>query len=193
MALTRASKILIGVGIAFGVAAAAYMCAIVFIAVTYVEPPDFVPADVEVRVDPGLGPQNARRACGRLGGWVVGQVQVFERQEDGWLSPVASREDVRPHVERVEIQISLAQPTPRARALARWYDGGSTPFFGREECATDIHGVVIVDAYRMPTVGDDRIIAYDLDGLRDGKPVHFEGKIIADGAVLDSMYSHKSR
>jgi hypothetical protein len=147
---------------------------------------------VEVRIDPTLDRAGAVHPSGLRSKWTPGELKVMSmREEDGWLLFAAHHDDHdQPKVERVEIRIALDQPSVRAQASARWYVRHSIPFFTGNESAADIHGVVSVDAARMPTTGDDRIIAYSLDGLRDGKPVHFSGKIVAGAGELSTMQLH---
>jgi hypothetical protein len=40
----------------------------------------------------------------------------------------------------------------------------------------------------VPGKGDDRIVAYESDCRRDGKPVHLSGKIVAGADELSSMF-----
>jgi hypothetical protein len=145
--------------------------------------------EIEVRVDPTLDRTGAIHPTGLRSKWTVGELKVMSsREEDGWLLFAAHHDDPgQPKVERVEISIALDQPSVRAQVSARWYKRHSIPFFTGNESATHIHGMVTVDAARMPAAGDDRIIAYSLDGLRDKKPVHFSGKIVAGAGELDSM------
>jgi hypothetical protein len=148
------------------------------------------PVPVEARVDPTLNREGALRPTGWRAAWSPGGLKVMsEREEGGWLLFAAHHDDrAQPKVERVEIRIALDQPSVRAQVSARWYQRRSIPFFTGNESATNIHGVVAVDAARMPTAGDDRIIAYDLNARRDGKPVHFSGKIVAGADELSSMF-----
>ena len=147
------------------------------------------PVAVVARVDPALNREGALHPTGLRAAWSPSGSKVLsEREEGGWLLFAVHRDDrEHPKVERVEIRVALEQPTVRAQASARWYQRGSIPFFTGNESATDIHGVVTVDAARMPTADDERIIAYDLDARRDGKSVHLSGKIIAGAGELSSM------
>jgi hypothetical protein len=82
----------------------------------------------------------------------------------------------------------VGQGAPRAQASARWYTGGSIPFFTDDEYATDLHGVITMDGDGMPADGEERVIAYTLDGMHDDKPVHFEGKIAAAPLDLNALW-----
>jgi hypothetical protein len=147
------------------------------------------PVAVELRVDPYIGRSGAVHPSGLGSTWTPGELKVMSsREDDGWLLFAAHHDDpAQSKVERVEIRLALDQPGVRAEASARWYLRHSTPFFTGNESANRIHGVITVDAARMPTAGDDRIIAYSLDGRRNGRPVYFSGKIVAGAGELDTM------
>ena len=141
---------------------------------------------VDARVDPMLDSTDGAHPMGLMTQWKPGTLFVMsERESGGWVLFAAHREAERHKVERVDIRLLLAQSSVRAEAAARWYEDSVS---GSEEHASDMHGVVSVDASRMPTAGDDRIISYSLDALRDGKPVHFTGKIVASVNELDTTH-----
>ena len=137
---------------------------------------------VEARVDSTLDSTDGVHPTAQ---WELGKrvFVVSKRQLGGWILFAAHRDaGGQGRVERVDIRINLVQSNVRAEAGARWYVDSCPEL---DEYATDIRGVVTVDAARMPAAGDDRIIAYSLDGLRAGKPVHISGKIIANAGELD--------
>jgi len=136
---------------------------------------------VEARVDPTLDSTDAVHPMTQ---WKTGSklFVMSKRQLGGWILFAAHRDAGQQRVERVDVRVDLGQPNVHAEAGARWYIDSCPQL---DEYATDIRGLVTVDAARMPTPGDDRIITYSLDGLRSGKPVHFGGKIIAAAGELD--------
>ncbi len=144
------------------------------------------PVAVDVRVDPTLDRTDGEHPGNRWDEKSDRPVVWLRREKDGSMFLAAHRSSGTTRVERVELTIVLDPPGPRAEAAARWYKRRSIPFFTGNENATDLHGVVVVDAARSPSAGDDRIIAYRLDGLRDGKPVHFSGKVIVDAGEPDT-------
>jgi hypothetical protein len=150
---------------------------------------EWTPVEVSVRIDPTLEPTDGVHPTWH---WAPRKLFVLSEREDGGWELFAAHRDLGDHrVERVEIRLALGQPTLRAQALARWYTVSGIPLFDDDVYATAIHGAVIVDADRAPADGDERIIAYNLDGLRDGNPVHLEGKIIAGAGELDSMHADR--
>jgi hypothetical protein len=149
------------------------------------------PFGIEVRIDPTLGSLDALHPV-RPGlremanGWYVESTP----EEGGWAQLAVRREPARHRVESVEIHMLLGQGAPRAQAAVRWYEGGSSPLFTDNEYATNVEGVVTLDSDRMPADGEERVIAYKLDGLRDGAPVRFEGKIAAAPLDLNALWLH---
>jgi hypothetical protein len=179
--------VLLGAGLPIVTAAA-------FVLLMILDPssPIAAPVAVEARVDPTLDRADGVHPAGLLN-WKANQLNVFSsRGKDGSLFFATHRSSGSDRTERVEITIVLDPPGLRANVAARSYKNGSIVFFTGNENAEDLHGVVLVDAARPPSPGDDRIVTYDLEGLRAGKPVHFSGKIIAGAGELDTVQSDMS-
>lgn len=82
-----------------------------------------------------------------------------------------------PKTQRLELEIALERGDTAASVGIRWYGDDEAMMYGPYEHATDLTGVVTVDADRAPTPGDDRILAYDLRAMRDDQPVELRGKV----------------
>jgi hypothetical protein len=151
------------------------------------EPPG--PAVIEVRIDPTLDARDALSPTRPASRWARGAWNVYSAPEEGGWAELAVLREAAPHrVESVELHMLVGQGAPRAAASARWYETGSIPFFTDNEFATDIHGVIAMNADSMPADGEERIIAYNLDGMHGDKPVHFEGKISAAPIDLNVLW-----
>ena len=141
--------------------------------------------ELEIRIEPNLSSEDAWvvhdsfQAAGR---WYDGGpgaqplVQLENQREGGFRLRVTAPE--RPgHFEQIVLRVNLAGST-RAEGRAYWYEE-SAHRSGTVDATVDaLHGTVRLDKVGLPTSGDDRVIAYELRGLRDGRPVYFHGTIV---------------
>jgi hypothetical protein len=180
MALTRTKKVLIGVAV---LGLFACVAAVIAVAATIpeeqTEARPRVPTMVEARIDGALNSVGAVRLSHR---WTHGKVNAqFDRRDaEGWLIFDVDHDlDEGPSYptpyESLEIWISLGPDGFRAQALV-WWGAGSVE--ARTRAARDIHGVVKLDAARMPEGDEERVVEYSLDATREGDPVHFSGKLV---------------
>jgi hypothetical protein len=172
MALKRTHKALIGVAI-LGVLACGL--SVIAAALDRVEQRIRVPTMVEARIDGALNSGGAIQLSHHLTGGTV-NAQFDRRDSEGWLVF-----DVDQHAslkyfdhEAREIWISLAPDGFHAQALAWWSAKSSSDLAN----ARDIHGVVRLDAARMPEGDEERVVEYSLDATRWGDPVHLDGKFV---------------
>lgn len=140
-----------------------------------------VPAPVPLRVDPALAGQEARIAlrdpsAGRFDGGMLVRV-VDARANPLKLEIFRLDLDADTGNERLDLSVTLGKNAAPAQVELIWYDDRQIAFFSTLGVGEDIRGLVTVDADRVPTPGDDRIIAYDLQALREGTLVSLNGRV----------------
>jgi hypothetical protein len=136
-----------------------------------------VPTMVEARIDGAINPNGAVRLSHR---WTHGRTNAqFDRYDaGGWLVFDIDRElDEGPSYptayEAQEIWILFGPDGVRAQALAWW---GAGTVAARTQAARDVHGVVRLNAGRMPNGEEERVVEYSLDATRRGDPARVAGK-----------------
>ena len=137
------------------------------------------PVAVSVRIDPTLNAADAWAVGPVPNPWPIGQplVQATPEGGDRFRLEVTTRVTSEEY-ERVEFTVAFNAQPPQATASALWYEESereSGVILGQ---ARELRGTLSIDAAGSPSKDASRVIAYDLQGERDGKKVSFRGKLV---------------
>ena len=137
------------------------------------------PVAMSVRIDPTLNAADAWSVGPLPDPWRVGQsfVQATPEGGDRFRLDVTTRVTSEEY-ERVEFTVAFNAQLPQATASAFWYERSKRESGVIVGQARELHGTLSIDAGGSPPKNASRVIAYDLQGERDGKKVSFRGKLV---------------